>query len=294
MPHWTPSIVAAAVLTLLPLAFAAAFPQKVQAARIPAAAVFAAALLSVPYILVSTSTGTFHAGWLILYASLPVAVAAALYQAGRLDPKQRGTLVDYAVLLVLGAAVDLRWFQPAWPARLIEFNKILLVDAGIYGFLAIRKLDGTGFSLRLRPGDLWIGLREVAYYAPIALALGLGLGFLHLHSRVYGVAEGAGQAIFAWCFTFVFIAIPEELFFRGWLQNLLERRIGRYGALLLTSALFGLSHFNKRSSGFNWRYVLLAGIAGMFYGRAWRSHRRVGASVITHATVDTLWSLFLR
>ena len=57
--------------------------------------------------------------------------------------------------------------------------------------------------------------------------------------------------------------------------------------------LFGLSHFNKRTAGFNWRYVVLAAIAGIFYGRAWRSRRRVAASAITHASVDTLWSLFL-
>jgi membrane protease YdiL (CAAX protease family) len=65
-------------------------------------------------------------------------------------------------------------------------------------------------------------------------------------------------------------------------------------SLLLTAVLFGLSHFNKRATHFNWRYVLLAAIAGIFYGRAWRRDRRVQASAITHATVDTLWSLWLR
>jgi membrane protease YdiL (CAAX protease family) len=98
----------------------------------------------------------------------------------------------------------------------------------------------------------------------------------------------------AWLFTFFFIAVPEELFFRGWLQNLLGRRAGRQWALVVTAILFGLSHFNKRAIHFNWRYVLLAAIAGIFYGRAWRQERRVGAAAVTHATVDTLWSLWLR
>jgi len=151
-------------------------------------------------------------------------------------------------------------------------------------------LDGIGFDLRLRLRDAGIGLREVVLYTPPALALGVGLGFLHPHTGWPGVAPIAG----AWMFTFFFIAIPEELFFRGWLQNLLERRIGRTPALLLTAALFGLSHFNKRAVLFNWRYVLLAAIAGLFYGRAWRQDRRVGASAITHATVDATWSLWLR
>src|ERR1035438_7958400 len=95
------------------------------------------------------------------------------------------------------------------------------------------------------------------------MALGLGLGFLHLHRDWPGLAPIAG----AWIFTFFFITVPEELFFRGWLQNLLERRMGRIPALLLTAALFGLSHFNKRAVLFNWRYVLLAAVAG---GVFWR------------------------
>jgi membrane protease YdiL (CAAX protease family) len=70
--------------------------------------------------------------------------------------------------------------------------------------------------------------------------------------------------------------------------------MGRIAALIAASVLFGMSHFNKRASHFNWRYVLLAALAGLFYGRAWRRDRHVGASAITHATVDAVWSLFLR
>src|SRR6202044_82280 len=124
---------------------------------------------------------------------------------------------------------------------------------------------------------------------PIAAALGLWMGFLHFHPLIPSVR----QVLLASLFTFFFIAVPEELFFRGWLQNLLERRVGRQWALVVTAILFGLSHFNKRAIHFNWRYVLLAAIAGIFYGRAWRQERRVGASAVTHATVDTLWSLWL-
>ena len=160
---------------------------------------------------------------------------------------------------------------------------------GFTGF-AGSELDGTGFDLRLKLRDLKIGLREVAFYTPIALVLGLSLGFLHGHA----VLPRPEQIVFAWIFTFLFIAVPEELYFRGWMQNLFERRIGRRGALVLTSALFGLAHFNKRAEFFNWRYVLLAALAGVFYGRAWRQERRVGASAITHASVDAIWSLWLK
>jgi hypothetical protein len=262
------------------------------------------AILSVPYVLVTCAAGVFRWGWLALYVLLPVAVASLLWQASHADAAKKGNWRDFLVLTILGLAVDLRWFEGAWPAHLAIFGKMLLLDAGIYGFIAVRQLDGVGFDLRLRLRDAGIGLRELALYTPIALALGLSLGFLHLHwawpgSPAIGLGRwggwpGLAPLAGAWIFTFFFIAIPEELFFRGWLQNLLERRMGRYPALFLTAALFGLAHFNKRTAFFNWRYVLLAAAAGVFYGRAWRQERRVGASAITHASVDAIWSLWLR
>ena len=318
----TPANLIAGLLTLIPFLGAAFFPQGAATGvrRLPlwAQLLFPAAL-SAPYVLVARGAGVFRWGWFALYAVLPVAIAGLLERARRADcgnpPQplesvagnpggQRGNWRDYLVLAALGLAVDLRWFEGAWPAHLAIFNKMLLLDAGIYGFVFVRQLDGIGFDLRLRLRDAGIGLRELAWYAPIALALGLGLGFLHLHGGWPGSpATGLGRwggwpglapIAGAWFFTFFFIAVPEELFFRGWLQNLLERRIGRTWALFLTAALFGLSHFNKRTALFNWRYVLLAAVAGVFYGRAWRQERRVAASAITHASVDAIWSLWLR
>jgi len=289
----TPANTIAALLTLIPLLAAAFFPQRVAgcACRLPGwAQILGPSALSSIYVLVACAAGQFRWGWFALYAVLPMALAGLLWQAMHADAAQHGNWRDFLVLATLGLAVDLRWFEGAWPAHLAIFSKMLLLDAGIYGFIALRQLEGTGFDLRLRLRDAGYGLREVVLYTPLALGLGLGLGFLHLHSEWPGFARIAG----AWVFTFFFIAIPEELFFRGWLQNLLERRMGRIPALLLTAALFGLSHFNKRAVLSNWRYVLLAAVAGVFYGRAWRQERRVGASAITHATVDAIWSLWLR
>jgi membrane protease YdiL (CAAX protease family) len=289
----TPVNVVAALLTLTPYLAVAFFPDAATACvrALPIRARLACpAALAIPYLLVACGAGMFRWGWLALYALAPVAVALLLGQAARVDADQRGNWRDFLVLVVLGLAVDLRWFEGAWPAHLAVFNKILLLDAGIYGFVLIRQLDGTGFDLRLRLKDLGIGLREAAFYTPIAVALGLSLGFLHWH----GGWPGIGRMAIAWVFTFLFIAVPEELFFRGWLQNLLEKRLGRYGALFVTAGLFGLPHFNKRAAHFNWQYVLMAALAGIFYGRAWRAQRRVGASAVTHATVDAIWSLWLR
>jgi membrane protease YdiL (CAAX protease family) len=283
----------AAILTLIPFFYAAfsgdALRKKVQS--LPTLIrLLLPSLLSLPYLIVSTAASSFIWDWFALYALLPVAVALLLQHARYVDENQTGNWRDYLVLFTLGLAVDLRWFEPAWPPHQAVFNKMILLNAGIYGFLFIRDLNGVGFDLRLQLHDLRIGLRECSFYIPIALILGLTLGFLHVHAIWPHLWKLAGGVIF----TFLFIAVPEELFFRGWLHNLLERRLGRTQALLLTSTVFGLSHFNKRAVHFNWRYVLLAAIAGIFYGRAWRQDRRVAASAITHTTVDTLWSIWFR
>ena len=245
-------------------------------------------VFGVPYALAGSASESGR--WFVLYFTLPVLVAVLLWHAKQSDPQQRGDWRDFAILLILGLAVDLRWLESAWPTHFSVIGKLILLDSGLYGFLVIRQLTDVGFDLRIGRDDFAVALRELIFFAPIALTLGLTLGFLHLHASL----PRPGSAALTVLVTFFLIAIPEEIYFRGWIQNLLERRIGRLGSLFLTSAIFGLCHFNKRAVHFNWRYVLLAAIAAVFYGRAWRQRHRVAASAITHAGVDTIWSLWLR
>ena len=292
MSNTTPSVIAVLIGELLPAAvfgfagerFARAVARWPRVLRIVAPAV-----LGIPYIILSAAHHIFRWEWSAVYTFLPVAMAGLLAQAADADPEQRGNWRDALILLTLGLTVDLRWFDAAWPAGLRGLGNLLLVDAGLYGFLGIRRLSATGFDFHLRWSDWKTGLRELFFFAPAVVLIGLAVGFIHPHAN----APAWWRAILRWLGIFVFVAVPEEVFFRAWVQNFLERRIGRNPALIMASILFGLSHFNKRNlagAHFNWRYVLLATIAGIFYGRAWREHRRVPASTITHASVDWLWS----
>jgi len=291
MQNVTPIAIAALGLELAPAVLFGCAAERVTRAveRWPMALRLSLpALFVVPYAMVSISAHMFRWAWFALYAALPVAIAWLLMRAAAADAGERGDWRDALLLLMLGLAVDLRWFDGAWPSGLRALNELFLVDAGLYGFLAIRQLSGTGFDFHLRWNDWKTGLRELVFFTPIVLGLGLALGFIHPHRNLPGI----GNAVLRWVGIFFFTAVPEELFFRAWVQNLLERRVGRRIALVMASVLFGLSHFNKRSAHFNWRYVLLATVAGIFYGRAWREHRRVPASTITHASVDWLWGLW--
>ena len=225
--------------------------------------------------------------WCVFYAVLPVVIAWLLGQAVIADSEQRGNWRDALILVPLGLAIDLRWLEPAWPGGLAGLGKLLVVDAALYGFVAIRRLTGTGFDFHFRWSDWKTGLRELVFFAPLVIGLGWALGFLHPHRSALQFSM-----IYKWIYIFIFVAVPEELYFRAWVQNLLERRVGRRAALCITAVLFGLSHFNKRSTHFNWTYVFLASIAGIFYGRAWREQRRLPASAITHTSVDAIWTFW--
>jgi membrane protease YdiL (CAAX protease family) len=291
VPTWTAGVIVACIWSLLPVlifGFATDQVRRLLESLPVFVRLIIPAVLGFPYLF---ALGTnFQPRSLLFYLCLPIVVALVLWHAQQSDPEQRGNWRDFLVLLLLGLAVDLRWLEPAWPSHLSVLSKLILLDAGLYGFLAVRQLDYVGFDLRVRGRDLAVGLRELVFYAPLAIPLGLGLGFLHFHRTL----PASREAAFTLIFTFILIAIPEEIFFRGWMQNLLERRMGRIASLLLTSVIFGLSHFNKRATHFNWRYVLLATIAGIFYGRAWRYEHRIAASSITHACVDTIWSVWQR
>jgi hypothetical protein len=255
--------------------------------RSSSARLLAPGALILPYLVFTLPRGEFR--WSICCGLLVIvlAVTMLLNQARALGPGWH----DWLALAILGVSVEFHFFDNAWPvAGLSGMPKLLLVDAGLYAYLVVRPIGGIGFDFRPRSRDLIIGLREFLYFTPIALSLGFLLSFLHLHKTLGNPLQfGAG-----WLFTLFFVAMPEELFFRGLLLNMLERRLGTRRALWITALMFGLAHFNKRAAFFNWRYVILAGIAGIFYGRAWLAQRRLLASSITHATVDTVWSIWLR
>ena len=250
--------------------------------------VLAPGLLVAPYLVFSLPRGEFLWSYALVLFAIPVGLAALFEFAP--PGTQKLSCQDVVALALVGLPVEFRWLAKSFPhPGLSALPKFLLVDAALYAFLVVRRLEGVGYDFRARLRDLIVGVREWAFYAPIAIGLGLALGFIEFHRRMPGTTS-IGSALIV---TFFFVAVPEEFFFRGLLQNMLEARLGKLRALIVAAVIFGLSHFNKPLP-FNWRYVVLASIAGIFYGRAWRSRRRIVASGITHTLVDVFWGLWFR
>jgi membrane protease YdiL (CAAX protease family) len=253
----------------------------------PKLKILASAAVAIPYFVFALGTPLFYWRAALIVVALPVLLAASLELAKL--PREM-TWRDVTVLAIIVAAYFFKWLRDLWPyPALAVFPKLFLADVVLYCFLVVRRIEGAGYSLVPTRSALLIGVREWAFYVPIAFVLGELTGFIHFHANV----PSAGSIVGGIVITFLLVALPEELFFRAILQNLFEPRLGRTCALLIASILFGLSHFNH-GSRFNWRYVLLASIAGIFYGRAWRQNRQILAAVITHTGVDLVWSLWFR
>jgi len=98
---------------------------------------------------------------------------------------------------------------------------------------------------------------------------------------------------------FVFTAVPEEIVFRGLIQNNLTARAGtvagRRAALVASSIVFGAAHLNNPAGIYgtpNFMYMGMATIAGLGYGLAW-NRGGILASALLHTAIDWIWHFLL-
>jgi membrane protease YdiL (CAAX protease family) len=252
-----------------------------------AARALAPATLALPYLLSAIPLHEFQFRFAFVLALLPMGLSALLQRAPRV---QKLLWQDVVVLSVLALTLELRLLSGAWPhPGLGSLPKLYLADVALYLYLVVRDIQGMGYSFLPEGSAFLIGMREWLFYLPFALGLGFSIHFIRFSPRVYSIYHIIAGVLV----TFLLTAVPEEIFFRGILQNLLEPIAGKGWALAIASVTFGLSHFHK-GAAFNWRYVILAAIAGVFYGRAWREKRQLLASAVTHTSVDVVWSLWFR
>ena len=148
--------------------------------------------------------------------------------------------------LMLWLPLDFGWMAGvwSWPGGGLAPGLSALVGTclGVLCVVCLQGLDGVGYRWRLRVVDGRVAAGYFAVFAPVAIALGVVTGFIQPAERF----ASPGALLLMALGIFVFIAVPEELLFRGIIQNLLEKEIGRPGlALGVAAVIFGAAHLNN-------------------------------------------------
>lgn len=230
-----------------------------------------------------------------------VVVPLALVSTAKREPP--GSWQDYVVLIGIWVAVKFssshwvtkispsHWLWPYPNEQLAYVLTVLLcLNIALAVFVLTRRLSGIGYSIGWGPRWSFYVLASFIVFGAIAIPLGTALHFIRFAPRWHEWASIPFVAVPIFFFT----AWPEEFLFRGLLQNLLSRSSkSDLAGWWTASILFGFSHITNL--GFpNWRYVILASIAGFFYGWTWRKSGSIFASAIVHALVDATWHFFFR
>jgi len=257
----------------------------------PSAGYLLAAAAFFAYLIYALGTNTFsilHAATAAAFVFLPIALTAS---AGNHPP---GAWQDFLTVAAIWVAVKFGPAQSLWPYPAGRFahvlTTLLALNVAIAAFLLLRRFQGAGYTVGWGRHWGFFVLASFAVFAGLAILLGRAIHFISFapHWNEWKTLPFTAAAIF------IFTAWPEEFLFRGLLQNMLARTsksdlVGWWTA----SVLFGFAHITN--GGFpNWRYVLLASIAGFFYGWTWHKTGSIFASAIVHALVDALWHFLFR
>jgi membrane protease YdiL (CAAX protease family) len=230
----------------------------------------------------------------LVYTLAPVAcvVWAACRAAIRTPggpPQAAPQALDFLAILLLWLPIEFGAGQTLIPRPAQGFLHSvaygIAILLGLVLFLGFRGFPGLKYNLPRTSRDLWLPLAGFALLAPVLIALGIPIGFLPLPHLP--VATG-GRMAAALGIIFAATALPEEILFRALIQNLLTLRFGT-GArtLVAASVIFGCAHLDNGPQPLpNWRYAILATIAGWAYGKVFEKSNTVLSSAALHTLVD--------
>jgi len=246
-------------------------------------------VLSAAFLAFAAELGAFSfplAALILAYTFLPVAVA---YLARDTPPP---TWMDFVIIALLWFPLEFsvgHQFIPKQaqsPLHLAAYGVSILLALWI--FLQFRGLTGMKINLPRSGRDLANLLVGFLACAPILIALGRVIGFLppfHLPVQPSVVHIGSQYLIIL-----AATALPEEILFRGLIQNCIAQKFGsNTRSLLLAAFIFGCAHLDNGPQPLpNWRYMILATIAGIAYGKVFEKSSSIFASAGLHALVDLI------
>jgi len=163
--------------------------------------------------------------------------------------------------------------------------------AGILAFRSRPDILDVSAAFNLRKMEFRTAFLNFAWFAAAGIPLALAIGFIQFKVGL----PNLGNLPTLVATIFFLNALPEEILFRGILQHVIESSLkSKVAGLILGALIFGLAHLNNGPDVPNYRYFVMATLAGVFYGRAWQRKGNVLTSALTHTLVNTGWRFFFR
>jgi len=245
-------------------------------------------LLTLTFNMASALAGAFSFGlslMVLAYTAAPVA-CAYLQGAGVIHRPSAGDFLTIGLLwlpIEFGAGQGLVPRAAQGFLHSVAYGIAILL--GLTLFLGYRSFPGLKYSLPRRARDFRLPLAGFALVAPVLAVVGIAIGFIpwpHLPVKTAGQMAAAVGIIFAGT------ALPEEILFRSLIQNLIMLRLGAsWRTLFLASVIFGCAHLDNGPQALpNWRYMIVATIAGWAYGQVYQRSESVMSSAGLHMLVD--------
>jgi uncharacterized protein len=193
-------------------------------------------------------------------------------------------LFGHALFIALAAGLASHWLPGFFNARVIAavrftqesapFSMFLNLDKPLIGFWIALACPWVFSAITLRRSLITTSL-TLPVTTVVCLMSAVTLGIIDW------TPKWPEQGMIWALNNLLLVTVTEELLFRGYIQGGLARLLHRVPyhqavAITLTSLAFGLAHL-----GAGWEWALLAGMAGVGYGIAYR-FGGLPAAVITH------------
>lgn len=241
-----------------------------------------------PYALATIAMSVFSWTHLGAIAAL-AAVLAFWYVVLPHNPLTDIALLAFAATIALLKVWDEMYPRPDQRLALEALGQAMWIRTGLFAILSVRRVSGVGFGFWPRISDWRIGTLYFIALLPPAAGLGWWIGFTRPEWPTGNWLPLVPLTFFG---TLWVLALGEELFFRGLLQQWMTGWLrNEWAGLMVTSLIFGSVHLFKDPAP-NWRFGALASLAGVFYGLAFRQAKSIRASMVTHALTVTTWKTF--
>ena len=243
-----------------------------------------------PYCLATLAFGTFQ--WRALaWISLLAAAVSFWYILLPKKPAADILLLVFMATVWIAALFKLWYLSPYPKLYLPVLGQLMWFRTGLFAMLCIRRVPGVGFGFWPSKREWKIGVAHFAIFLPLAAVLANVIKFASPRLPTLGWEKTSLLAIGTFFGTLWVLALAEEFFFRGLLQQWLTSWTrSEWAGLIAASLLFGSVHIFKNPFP-NWRFAILAALAGICYGLAFRRARSIRASMVTHALVVTTWKV---